>query len=69
MLTFLVCSCYHNNQRKQPNSLISKYEYDYDYSLELLFINVAIGTICCPFSKGEGGGTGLWSRACVFLEI
>ena len=39
------------------------------YSVELLFINVAIGTFCHLFSVGEGWPSGLWPRAWVFLEI
>ena len=34
-----------------------------------LFINFAIGAVHHPFPMGEGGGTGLWPRSCVFLEI
>ena len=39
------------------------------YSVELLFINVDIGAVRHPFSKGEGLWSGLRPRACVFLEI
>ena len=39
------------------------------YSVELLFINVAIGAFCHPFSVGEGWGSGLWPRAWVSHEI
>ena len=40
-----------------------------DYGVELPFNNVAIGAVFHPFSMGEGWGTGLWPRVCVFLEI
>ena len=39
------------------------------YSVELLFIIVAIGTFCHPFSMEKGWGSGLWPRARVYLEI
>ena len=39
------------------------------YSVELLFINVAVGALCHIFSVGEGWQSGLRPRAWVFLEI
>ena len=39
------------------------------YSVELLFINVAIGAFGHPFSEGEGWLSELWPKAWVLLEI
>ena len=39
------------------------------YSLELLFINIAIGAFYHPFSVGERWWSELWPRAWVVLEI
>ena len=39
------------------------------YSVELMFINVAIGTFYRPFSIWEGRWSVLWPRVCMFPEI
>ena len=39
------------------------------YSVELLFINVAIGAFCHPLSQGRRWGSDLWPRAWVANEI
>ena len=64
MLTFQTYNLRFNDQVNQPNlvpgSCVSYVKGDLmiHQSVEIMFINVAIGTVCHPFSKGEGGGIG-----------